>query len=75
MKQLVAKVVKNEQVGSRFFRMRLASPYLGKVSKPGQFVKVRCSSGTDPLLRRPLGVHRIYSDVIEFLYEVVGRGT
>ena len=75
MKQLIVKEMANEKISTKFYRMRLAVPYLGKVSRPGQFVKVRCSSGTDPLLRRPLGVYRIHSDGIEVLYEVVGRGT
>lgn len=75
MKHLKAGIISNEKVGSSFFKMRLSSSYLGKNAKPGQFIEIRCSEGTDPLLRRPLGVHRILEDGIETLYEVVGRGT
>ena len=75
MKQLETKISKNEKIGSGFFRMRIASSYLAEKAGPGQFVEVRCSTQTDPLLRRPLGVHRVVKGGIELLYEVVGKGT
>jgi dihydroorotate dehydrogenase electron transfer subunit len=55
--------------------MTVGSTYLGRNSRPGQFVEVRCSNGIEPLLRRPLGVHRITRAGIELLYEVIGKGT
>ena len=75
MKQLIVKIIENKKVAEQFYKMRVASSYLAKASKPGQFVEVRCSEKLDPLLRRPLGVHRILRSGIELLYEVVGRGT
>jgi len=38
---------------------------------------VKVSKGTDPLLRRPLSIHRVdvSSGTIALLYEVVGRST
>ena len=75
MKQINAKILKNEEVAARFYKISVESLYLAKNSKPGQFVEVRCSNGTEPLLRRPLGVHRISRQGIEMLYEVVGKGT
>ena len=75
MKQLKVKITENKKVARDFYRMRIESGYLAKNSKPGQFVKVKCSEGFEPLLRRPLGVHRISNNGIEILYEVVGKGT
>lgn len=75
MKQIQAKILENKEIGPGFFRMRIASTYLAKESKPGQFVEVRCSKETDPLLRRPIGVNRVVKGGIELLYEVVGHGT
>jgi len=75
MKQLKAKISENKKIAQGFYKMRIESPYLAKNSKPGQFVEVRCSEKTDPLLPRPLGCHRILEDGIELLYEVVGNGT
>ena len=75
MKQILAKVIENREVGSGFFRMRIASEYLAKAAKPGQFVEVRCGRGTEPFLRRPIGVNGVAAGGIELLYEIVGRGT
>ena len=58
-----------------FWRMRISSAYLAGKAKPGQFVEVRCTAGTEPLLRRPFGIHRIIKGGAELLYEVVGKGT
>jgi len=55
--------------------MKIESAYLGRNSKPGQFVEVRCSDDAEPLLRRPLSIHRISKTGIELLYEVIGKGT
>ncbi|MDD5427873.1 MAG: dihydroorotate dehydrogenase electron transfer subunit [Candidatus Omnitrophica bacterium] len=75
MKQIYAKILKNENLGNGFRRIGIAAPYLAKNAKPGQFVELRCSGETDPLLRRPFGVHRVTKGGIELLYEIVGRGT
>lgn len=75
MRQLKVKILANDEVASGFYRMRVKSPHLAGESKAGQFVEVRCADNAEPLLRRPLGVHRISKGGIEMLYEVVGKGT
>ena len=75
MKKIIAKIAENKMLAQGFYRMRIESAYLAKNSKPGQFVEIRCSDGNEPLLRRPLGVHRIRESGIELLYGVVGKGT
>lgn len=75
MKQIQAKILKNKEMAAGFYRMSIESRYLAKAARPGQFVEVKCSEGLRPLLRRPLGVHRIAKGGIELLYEVVGKGT
>jgi dihydroorotate dehydrogenase electron transfer subunit len=46
-------------------------------STPGQFVMVRVRDGVEPLLRRPLGIHRVSEDGTKFelLFREVGTGT
>lgn len=75
MKQLKVKIIENKKTAGSFYKMRIGSSYLARNSKPGQFIEVKCSDRNDPLLRRPLGVHRILKSGIELLYEVVGKGT
>lgn len=80
MKDIKAKILFNDEIAVGYFRMGLEAPRLARLAKPGQFVQVRCGETTDPLLRRPLGIHRLRAEGsrmkgIEIAYEVVGRGT
>lgn len=75
MRQLKAKILSNKKVAPGFYRMKLGEGYLAKAARAGQFVEVKCAIGAEALLRRPLGVHRIWPGGIEVLYEVVGKGT
>lgn len=74
MKDILAKILSNKKVGRAYYKMTLDAPYIARLAKPGQFVQVKCSDSFDPLLRRPLSIHRVNGN-IEILYEVVGKGT
>jgi dihydroorotate dehydrogenase electron transfer subunit len=67
------------QVMPATFLLRLEAPALAHAGQPGQFVMVRCAEGgsSDPLLRRPLALHRLLPQegTVELLVRVVGRGT
>ncbi|MDW7710765.1 MAG: dihydroorotate dehydrogenase electron transfer subunit [Deferrisomatales bacterium] len=72
-----ALVVHRENVGGEYHRLRLrpAEPF---AARPGQFAMVKVAEGLDPLLRRPLSIHRVpASDTGEFevLFRAVGTGT
>ena len=75
MKLLKIKIKENKRIAPGFYRMSVVSDYLTKSTKPGQFFEVKCSDTDKPLLRRPLGAHRILKNGVEMLYEVIGRGT
>ena len=75
MKIIKAKILESKKITPHHCRVRIESGYLAKAIRPGQFIEVRCSGGTDPLLRRPLSVHRISKNWIEVLFEIVGKGT
>lgn len=53
----------------------LEAPEIAALARPGQFVMVRCGEGYDPLLRRPLSIHRLTGSTLALLFAVVGRGT
>jgi len=56
--------------------MDLEAPGLGKVAIPGQFVNIKVRANAPaPLLRIPMGVHKINRNGISLLYKVVGAGT
>ncbi len=61
------------------FLLVLEAPELARSGRPGQFVMVRCAEegSWDPLLRRPLALHRLILERghVELLVRVVGRGS
>ncbi len=59
MRQEVVSVVGCERLTPALYLLRLAAPWLAASARPGQFVHVRCGNSYDPLLRRPLSVHRV----------------
>ncbi len=75
MKHIVAKIISQKELKKGCFRMRLKAPYIAKKAGPGQFLHIRCDSSTNPLLRRPISIHRIGAGHLEILYNVVGKGT
>lgn len=71
MKDIRAKILSNEKIGHAYYKMAIDASHIAKTAKPGQFVQIKCSDSPEPLLRRPLSIHKR----VEVLYEVVGKGT
>jgi dihydroorotate dehydrogenase electron transfer subunit len=76
------KILSNVHLIGNYYRLTLDTPQIVRVALPGQFVMLRISNGYQPLLRRPFSIHRVgynsknpTSNIIEILYEVVGKGT
>ena len=71
------RILEHQEVAPKHFKLVISSKYISSHASPGQFVNVRVSEGYDPLLRRPLSLHRINQqhEKFELLYEVVGKGT
>lgn len=71
------RILDHQQVAPQHFKLIISSKYISSHAEPGQFVNVRCGEDYDPLLRRPLSIHRISAEHerFELLYEVVGKGT
>lgn len=72
-----AEILINQKIAPDYFRMVLSlEGYKGTI-RAGQFFHIRAGSDYDPLLRRPLSVHRLgpKSNLVELLYKVVGKGT
>ncbi|MBI4706787.1 MAG: dihydroorotate dehydrogenase electron transfer subunit [Candidatus Omnitrophica bacterium] len=75
MFQVKAKIIQNKQVKKNFFHLLVDAPEIAGKALPGQFLNIKVSDNLEPLLRRPLGVHRVSKNNIAMLYEVVGNGT
>ncbi|MBI5701220.1 dihydroorotate dehydrogenase electron transfer subunit [Candidatus Saganbacteria bacterium] len=72
-----AIILDHKQVAPLFFKLTLQSKYISSHAVPGQFVEVKVSEETNPLLRRPFSIHRIdpAKQIIDILYEIKGIGT
>lgn len=70
------KILKNSAIAPGIFEMEIIAPWVALHGHPGQFVNVKVSENTtDPLLRVPLGIHKLGKGSISLLYKVVGQGT
>ena len=70
-----AGVKENRRVGEGVYRLTLAAPAIAQQARPGQFVMLKVTHGSDPLLARPFSIHGAAGDELLILYKVVGRGT
>lgn len=63
--------------GGPYRSLVLGAPALATTARPGQFVMVRVSETTDPLLRRPFSLFRADGEAgtAEVLFRIMGRGT
>jgi dihydroorotate dehydrogenase electron transfer subunit len=77
MKRAQALIIDHQQLKGPYRLLTLKVPEIAVFAKPGQFVHVRCGQTLEPLLRRPISIHKIEADRGELmlLYQVVGRGT
>lgn len=72
--QNIYKIVSNEKICPRFYRLAFDAPMMARQVRPGQFVHIRTHEGLEPFFRRPFSVCRARK-YVEILYEVVGPGT
>ncbi|MBR4153410.1 MAG: dihydroorotate dehydrogenase electron transfer subunit [Selenomonadaceae bacterium] len=68
-----AKILSNEEVAAKIFRLTVDAPELAQISRAGQFIQVKISD--EFTLRRPLGIASTAGGKIKIFYRAVGRGT
>jgi dihydroorotate dehydrogenase electron transfer subunit len=77
-------VVRNARIKSLYFILGIYCPQIANQIKPGQFIMLKVSENSSPLLRRPFSVYKSYpTHSIEkrkrgcffILYRKVGKGT
>ncbi len=80
MFQQPVKILFNQQVGPAYYKIGLACSEHFSMAKAGQFIMLRFTGQTQPLLRRPFSIHNLINvkgvtEGLEVLYKVVGKGT
>ena len=74
MRDHVATILVNQEIDPGYFLIRVRLEDTVEVL-PGQFAMVKPHALTDPLLRRAFAVYRASGREVEFVYQVLGRGT
>lgn len=73
--QLKAKILSQTEIKDNYWYCELSAPQVAKNALSGQFINIRVSDNLDPLLRRPISIHRVSGAKIKIFYEVVGKAT
>jgi dihydroorotate dehydrogenase electron transfer subunit len=79
--QVRTPVVVNRRLARDTYLLRVQAPELARLIRPGQFVMLRPTQGTDPLLGRPFALYDTYLDAsgepagIDVVHLVVGKVT
>jgi dihydroorotate dehydrogenase electron transfer subunit len=79
--QRTVAVMENVALARDTFRIRLDDPEMARAILPGQFLMIRGTRGSDPLLGRPFALFDVARDrsgtpiAVDVVYLVVGRGT
>jgi dihydroorotate dehydrogenase electron transfer subunit len=68
-------IEKIERVSPEVYRVGFASREIAGKARPGQFLMIKAKACSEPLLPRPISIHRVQSGTIELLVRVVGEGT
>ena len=68
-------VVETKQVHENIFIQKIHSPEIARLIKPGQFLNIRVSENTFPLLRRPFSVCDVEGENIFLMFNILGEGT
>ncbi len=70
-----ASVIDNKQLIKNHYLLTLHPLEKIKKPKPGNFFMLGVDNGLDPLLKRPISVHRLLNGDFQLLYRVAGKGT
>ncbi len=70
-KHIRVKIFENREISKTIFKMTIKGDFQGK---PGQFYMLRAWN-RQPFLSRPISIHNLDGEKLEFLYEIRGEGT
>jgi len=74
VKTVISKIKSNREIADKIYEMILEGDFSDY--QPGCFVHVKCSNGTDPLLRRPISICDVRNGTeLVLLYRAEGKGT
>jgi dihydroorotate dehydrogenase electron transfer subunit len=75
MNNVRSRVSSLRTVGPGISVMGFDAPPIASAILPGQFINIRVNTSTVPLLRRPFSAYRVRGDVVEIIFQQIGKGT
>ncbi len=69
-----ARLVEVESWGD-YFLFTFDAPEIARQAQPGQFLMIKVSETTQPLLRRPISLHNVEDTRVQIFFQVAGQGT
>lgn len=63
------------EIENQIFILKILAPEIASIINPGEFLNVKVSDSTFPLLRRPFSVCDVDGDFIFLMFNVFGEGT
>lgn len=63
------------EINHHIYLLKIFSPELTSIIKPGQFLNIRVSERVYPLLRRPFSVCDVEGDHLYLMFNIMGEGT
>lgn len=73
----VYKIAKSEKLNEDTYLLTVESGRIAKKTRPGQFVHIRCGSGTEAYLRRPISICSVDREkgTFDVAIQIRGKGT
>ncbi|MFQ6093397.1 MAG: hypothetical protein ACE5OR_12130 [bacterium] len=70
------EILANERLAGDIYRLKFYSEPIARGAQPGQFVHIRTSTQSDPLLPRPFSIHDVdrRANTTAILFKLVGAG-
>jgi len=75
VKEFIGEILENRNLNNKIFLLKVKVNMRDCIIYPGQFAMLLISDTFDPFLRRPMSFYDVSENLIEFLYQIVGRGT
>ncbi|MFH0917581.1 MAG: dihydroorotate dehydrogenase electron transfer subunit [Candidatus Omnitrophota bacterium] len=73
--QVKVKIISNQRFSGNYRHLEFESGLIAKHAIAGQFVNIRVADTFEPLLRRPISIHRVVTSKVKIIYEIIGKGT
>ena len=77
IKKETMKVLAHKELAPSIFELTLQGELVSEMKQPGQFVHIKTTEGTEPLLRRPISISSYNHSENQFtmIYRAEGKGT